>query len=175
MGGGKSVKRGRGRMSDRDEVIERITPSAPRRVLATAALGVLGAMLIVVAASNPPTDIAWRLFLIAVGAGSLWLSWRLWRATGVVLELTREELREAGGRVLTRIDNIASVDRGFFAFKPAAGFRLSLIERGPTVYAPGLWWRRGRMVMVGGVTARAQTKSVADLIVMIMAQRSGAM
>jgi len=162
-------------MSDRDEVIERITPSGPRRVMATAALGVLGSMMLLVAASNPPTDIGWRLFLIAVGGGSLWLSWTLWRVTGVVLELTREELREAGGRVLARLDNIRSVDRGFFAFKPAAGFRLSLIEKGPAVYAPGLWWRRGRMLMVGGVTSRAQTKSVADLISMLMAQQRGDM
>ena len=162
-------------MTDSDEVIERITPSAPRRVMATAALGILGSMMLLVAASNPPTDIAWRLFLVAVGAGSLWLSWKLWLVTGVVLELTRDELREAGGRLVARLDNIRSVDRGFFAFKPAAGFRLSLIEKGPTIYAPGLWWRRGRMVMVGGVTSRGQTKSVADLIVVIMAQRSGAM
>jgi hypothetical protein len=160
-------------MPDTDEVIERITPSAARRVMATAALGLLGSMLLLVAASNPPTDIAWRLFLVVVGVGSLWLSWTLWRVTGVVLELTRDELREVDGRVLARIENIRSVDRGFFAFKPASGFRLSLIERGSTVYAPGLWWRRGRMVMVGGVTSRGQSKSVADLISVLMAQRRG--
>jgi hypothetical protein len=91
----------------------------------------------------------------------------------VVLELTREELREEGGRVLARIDEITTVDRGFFAFKPAAGFRLSLAERRPTVYAPGLWWRRGRMVMVGGVTSGAQSKAVADLISIRIAQKRG--
>ena len=97
----------------------------------------------------------------------------LWRATGVALDLTREALRETGGRVLTPIDNIARVDRGFFAFKPAAGFRLTLTDPMPAAYAPGLWWRRRRMVMVGGVTSRAQTKAVADLISIRLAQKRG--
>lgn len=162
-------------MSDqkRDEVIERITPNGPRRVLATGMLGVLGSLLLLISASSPPSSLAWLLFLVVVGAGSLWLSWSLWRASGVVLELTREELREQGGRVLARIDNIKAVDRGFFAFKPAAGFRLSLRARVPSATAPGLWWRRGRMLMVGGVTSGAQAKSVADLIAMMLAERRG--
>ena len=90
-----------------------------------------------------------------------------------VLELTRSDLRETGGRVLARIDNIARVDRGFFAFKPAAGFRLTLKEPMEAAYAPGLWWRRRRMLMVGGVTSRAQTKAVADLITILLAQNRG--
>lgn len=162
-------------MIDREnnEVIERITPNGPRRVMATGSLGMLGMLLVVVAASNPPSDISWTVFLVVVGAGSLWLSWKLWTVSGVTLELTRNELREETGRVLALIDNVKSVDRGFFAFKPAAGFRLSLKERGPTVYAPGLWWRRGRMLMVGGVTSGAQSKSVADLISLLLAERRG--
>lgn len=160
-------------MTDPDEVLERITPSTPRRVMATGSLGLLGAMLIWLAATQPPADLAFLSLLIVVGAGSLWLSWTLWRASGVVLELTREEFREEGGRLLARIENIAKVDRGFFAFKPAAGFRLSLTDPMPNAYAPGLWWRRRRMLMVGGVTSRAQTKAVADLISIRLAQKRG--
>ena len=160
-------------MTDQDEVLERITPNGPRRVFATGSLGVLGALLVWIAATHPPSDIGFAIFLLAIGLGSLWLSWTLWRASGVVLELTREELREEGGRVLARIDEITKVDRGFFAFKPAAGFRLSLTVRRSAVYAPGLWWRRGRMVMVGGVTSGAQSKAVADLISIRIAQKRG--
>ncbi len=160
-------------VSDKNEVIERIRPSAPRRVMATGALGLLGMLLLAVAASHPPSEIMWMLFLVIVGAGAMWLSWTLWRVSGVGLELTRDELREETGRVLARVENIKSVDRGFFAFKPAAGFRLALREKAPAVYAPGLWWRRGRMVMVGGVTSGAQSKSVADLIAMLLAERRG--
>lgn len=162
-------------MSDPDEVIERITPNGPRRVVATGMLGLLGSLLLLIAVTTPPVSTAWLLFLVAIGAGALWLSWMIWSASAVVLELTREELREENGRVLARIDNIKSVDRGFFAFKPAAGFRISLHERRPRATAPGLWWRRGRMVMVGGVTSGSQTKSVADLISVMLAERRGDM
>lgn len=160
-------------MTDPDEVLERITPSGPRRVLATGALGLLGALVLWLTANHPPVDLVFLVINLVIGLSSLWLSWALWRASGEVLELTREELREAGGRVLTRLDNVARVDRGFFAFKPAAGFRLSLKEPMPKVYAPGLWWRRGRLLMVGGVTSRAQSKAVADLISVLLAQKRG--
>ena len=160
-------------MIDSDEVLERITPNAPRRAIATGSLGLLGALLLWLSLTNPPVDIGFLLLLLTIGAGSMWLSWRLWQSSGIVLELTRDELREQGGRLIARIDNIDKVDRGFFAFKPAAGFRLALHERMPTVYAPGLWWRRGRMVMVGGVTSRAQSKAVADLISIRLAQKRG--
>lgn len=160
-------------MTDSDEVLERITPSAARRTIATGSLGLLGLLLLWLALTTPPVDIGFLLLQLGIGAGSLWLSWRLWQASGVVLELTREELREEGGRLIARIDNIDKVDRGFFAFKPAAGFRLALRERMPSVYAPGLWWRRGRMVMVGGVTSAVQSKAVADLISIRIAQKRG--
>jgi len=160
-------------MTDTNEVLERITPNGPRRVFATGSLGILGALLIWIAASHPPSDLGFTALLLIIGAGSMWLSWALWQASSAVLELTREELREQGGRLIARIDNIEKVDRGFFAFKPAAGFRLALKERTSPVYAPGLWWRRGRMVMVGGVTSRAQSKAVADLISIRVAQKRG--
>lgn len=160
-------------MTDSDDILERISPNGPRRVFATGSLGILGALLVWIAASHPPSDIGFIVLLLVIGAGSLWLSWALWQASSVMLELTREELREQDGRVIARIDNIEKVDRGFFAFKPAAGFRLSLRERMPSAYAPGLWWRRGRMVMVGGVTSNAQSKAVADLISVRIAQKRG--
>ena len=159
-------------MTNSDDVLERITPNGPRRVFATGSLGILGVLLVWIAASHPPTDFGFTALLLVIG-GSIWLAWALWQASGAVLELTREELREAGGRLIARIDNIEKVDRGFFAFKPAAGFRLALRERMPNAYAPGLWWRRGRMVMVGGVTSNAQSKAVADLISVRIAQKRG--
>ncbi len=162
-------------IGENDEVLERITPSAPRRYMAVGCLGLLGIMLLVIAASRPPSDFVWLIFLVVLGAGSIWLSWSIWTSSATTLELTRHELREQGGRLLARIEEVKNVDRGFFAFKPAAGFRLSLTTKMPNAYAPGLWWRRGRMVMIGGVTSSGQSKSVADLIAVLVAQQRGEM
>jgi hypothetical protein len=156
-----------------DEVLVTVTPRPIRRVLATGASGLLGAILIYVAAAFPPVDPLWLVFLVAAGALCLWWSWRVWQATGVRLELTRTELREAGGRQLCRVDNVDRVDGSAFAFKPAAGFLIHLREPRPRASAPGLWWRAGRRVAVGGVTARGEGKAVAELLNVMLAERKG--
>ncbi len=156
-----------------DEIIGFIDPKPARRTTAVGAVGMLGTILIYLAATHPPADLGWLLFLVALGAGALYLSWRMWIVTGIRIELTPKELREENGRVLCTIEEIASVDRGFFAFKPANGFLVrqkDKTQRG-RVYAPGLWWRAGRTIMVGGVTSGAQAKSVADLITVLLVER----
>jgi len=155
------------------EVIGHIDPRPARRVAAVGAAALLGVLLVYLAAVRPPAHAGWLIFLVALGAGCLYLAWRMWAVTAVRLELTRSEFREAGGRVICSLDEVASVDRGFFAFKPANGFLIRLRERTRRggVYAPGLWWRAGRTIMVGGVTSGAQAKSVADLITVLLAER----
>lgn len=156
------------------EILAFIRPSPARRVLATGSLGLLGAILVYIAASSPPSEPMWLVFLIVLGTGSLLLSWRLWQASATTLVLSREALFEQGGETICRLDNVALVDRGFFAFKPANGFRIRLKAPAARRVRPGLWWRMGRTVMVGGATSGGETKSMADLIKLLLAERDGA-
>ena len=160
---------------DPNEVLATIDPQPVRRVFTTGVVGLLGMILLYVAAATPPADPAWLVFLIVMGLGALYLSWRVWLAMAVTLELTRTELREVGGRVLFTLDEVASVDRSAFAFKPAGGFlvRLKAPSARGRAYAPALWWRLRARVAVGGATASAQAKPMADLIRIIIAERSG--
>jgi hypothetical protein len=162
---------------DPDEVLASIDPNPIRRVFTTGVVGLLGVILIYVAAATPPADLGWLVFLVILGGGSVYLAWRVWGATAVSLELTRRELREAGGRVLFALDEVESVDRSIFAFKPAGGFLVRL--KAPTtrgsVYAPALWWRWHKRIAVGGATSGAQAKPVADLIRIIVAEMNGEM
>ncbi len=159
---------------DPDQVLVTVTPKPARRVFAAGTTGLLGLILVYVAAAFPPAEPVWLAFLLLLGALCLYWSWRVWQATGVTLELTRRELREAGGRQLCAIDNVDRVDAGAFAFKPAAGFLIHLKEPMGRVYAPGLWWRAGRRVAVGGTTARGEGKAVAELVNVMLAERDGA-
>lgn len=161
----------RNRRPDPDEVLVTMTPKPARRWFAVGATGVLGAILVYLAAVVPPVDLAWLAFLVGMGVLFLYWAWRVWRATAVTLELTGRELRERGGRQLCAIDNIERVDGGVFAFKPAAGFLVHLREPMDRVYEPGLWWRSGRRVGVGGVTSRAEGKAVTELINVMLADR----
>jgi hypothetical protein len=77
---------------DLDEVLATIDPHPIRRVFTTGVVGVLGVLLIYVAAASPPADPGWLVFLLVLGGGSVYLAWRVWGATAVRLELTRREL-----------------------------------------------------------------------------------
>ena len=158
-----------------DDEIGRIDPNPVRRGVGVAMAGLLGVILLYLVAVAPPRDLAYLVMQIVFGIVALWLAVTMWQASAIPLILTRKELKEEGGRSLFQIDNVASVDRGFFAFKPATGFLIRLKEPDPAgrVYAPGLWWRARKRVMVGGVTSGAQAKSVADLIMVLMAERDG--
>jgi hypothetical protein len=133
---------------------------------------VLGTLLLYVLLAMPPQDPAWLAFLAGAGAASLWTGWRQWQATEAALELTESELRSTTGEILARIDEIEALDRGLFAFRPSNGFVLKLSSRRPRRWAPGLWWRLGRRVGVGGVTGAAQTRAFAELLTVLLARRA---
>lgn len=157
---------------DPNEVLASIDPQPVRRVAAVGMIVALAVIVWTIAALRPPEHFSYMLFLVFFGAGCLWLAHTMWHATARVIELTRTELREVGGRVLCTIDNLQRVDRGAFAFKPAGGFLVKLKQpEGPLVYAPGIWWRWGRTLAVGGVTSRQDGKNVADMMIVMMVQR----
>jgi hypothetical protein len=159
-------------MTETDEtVIVTLRPAPARRGIALAMLYGLGALLVYLAISNPPASAAWLVFLLATGVGALVLGERVRRATAHAIELTETELCDTAGRRLCRVDEIERVDRGMFAFKPSNGFLLRLSAPGPFHWSPGLWWRIGRRIGVGGVTRAAQGKLVADILTVKLAQR----
>lgn len=148
----------------KDTEIATLQASVGRRLFAYGAVFVLGAMLVVLAFIQPPA-FGWQIFLVALGAGALVMAERLRRATLLGLVLTETELRDTSGAVLTPLDNVRSVDRGAFAFKPSNGFVLRLhAPCGSGAWAPGLWWRYATRIGVGGVTPSGPAKFMAEQI-----------
>lgn len=137
-------------------------------------LAVLGGMLVYAGLMQPPANIFWQLILIATGGVILYMVERMRRASVVTLELTRDVLRERGGTVLVRVDQIETVNRGIFAFKPSNGFVVVTRHAQPRHWSPGLWWRVGRRIGVGGVTPPAQTKFMAEMIQVLLTERETA-
>lgn len=145
-------------------VLAELRPSPPRRVLGVALLGTLGVAMIYLAIAYPPTAFGWTVFLLLFGGTALGLSVQMWQSTTQGLVLTRDELRDASGRVLIPVSQIRAVNRGVFAFKPAGGFTLALNASAPRAWAPGLWWRLGRSLGVGGVTHRHEARYMAEVL-----------
>lgn len=153
------------------QVIAALTPSPVRRVFAVAFSGALGLLCVGLALFRPPADLVWILFLLALGAGSLWLAWRIALATRTSIELTPEGLRDGEGRVLAPLARIVAVERSVFAFKPSNGFLVRLSEPAERAWEPGIWWRFGRRLGVGGVTPSAQGRMMADALTALLVER----
>ena len=159
------------RTPDRPTVLARLRPSPPRRLVGVALLAVLGTALVWIALADPPASFGWAVFLLGFGAASLWLAVRMWQVTGQGLVLTREALRDQHGVAVAHVAQIRAVKRGVFAFKPAGGFTLALTEPDTRRWAPGLWWRLGRSVGVGGVTHRHEARYMAEVLDALIAER----
>ncbi len=154
-------------MSD-TRILAEVSASAPRRVIGVGMLWFLGGLLIYVALVTPPS-VGWRMLLVLLGACAIWLGYVMMRATTVTLQLTEHELRDTAGTLLARVEDIQRIDRGVFALKPSNGFTLILKQPQERCWRPGLWWRLGRRVAVGGVTPGSQTRPMADVIAAMIA------
>ncbi len=141
----------------------KIAASQPRRWLGVGMLLFLGGLLIYVAFATPP-DLAWQVFLLLMGGASLWVGDKMRRATEGWIELTDDALVTHTGEVIALIDQIEKVERGMLAFKPSNGFMIKTKNPAARRWEPGLWWRMGRRIGVGGVTPASQSKVMADLI-----------
>jgi hypothetical protein len=156
--------------TDAPEVLARVHVSTPRRVFAMGTLLSLGGMLVWLGLETSGAVLAAKLGFLASGGITLMLAMRLWRATSVGLVLTDEGLADTEGVVLAPLGAIRRVDRGFFAFKPSNGFLLVLDHSLPRAWKPGLWWRMGRRLGVGGVCNGAETRTMADILAFKLAQ-----
>ena len=148
---------------DQDGIHATVQAAQGRRWCAYGVLFSLGALVIYTTLVQPPA-LMWMVFMFVFGVAMLWLAERLRRATMMVITLTETDLRDSAGTVLAELSQVRSVARGAFALKPSNGFTLVMKDKQPRAWAPGLWWRIGRRVGVGGVTSAGQTKFMAEQI-----------
>ncbi len=153
-----------------EEILAIVEASAARRWMGVIMLAALGGVVVYVALSTPPALI-WQVFLIVVGVLALWMADRMRRATESRIELTEVELRSSGGQVIALVADIEKVDRGVFALKPSNGFMVRTSKPGSRAWQPGLWWRLGRRIGVGGVTSAGQTKTMSEILSVLVAER----
>ncbi len=154
-----------------DDVLIVVHTSAPRRVFAVWTLLGLGVTILYLAVAHPPENLGLRVVQIGLGLVVLWLTDRLRRATRTTLELTETQLRSGSGELLADVAQIEAIDRGIFALKPSNGFVLRLSHKAPRRWEPGMWWRAGRRIGVGGVASASQTKAMAGILSTIIAKR----
>jgi len=157
-----------------EEVLMIVNPAPARRYIALGILGVLGFLLAYLGFSVQGMIVG-RIVLIIAGGLSIWATTRMFLATSRSIELTQDELRETSGEVIARLENIKKIDRGTFAFKPSNGFIIILNAPMNRNWRPGLWWRTGRRIGIGGVTNAGQNKALAEILTVEVAKRDASL
>ena len=159
--------------SQQSPVLASLAVGAGRKYVGLLVTGALAVALAWLALSPQPAPFGMRLLLLALAAAESFVTWRLYRATQLRLELTEAGLRDSSGEMLAAMEDIAAVDRGLFAFKPSNGFLLRLKTPGRRRFRPGLYWQFGRRLGVGGLVHGAEAKQMADTLALILVQRDG--
>ncbi|MCV2881408.1 hypothetical protein [Actibacterium sp. XHP0104] len=147
-----------------DTPIATLSVSPMRRWFGVGCLMLLGGLLLAVGLGRGHAAPGWQMFLIVFGLVCVMMGEFMRRATAGRIELTEDGLRDGDGNVIAALNQIDKVSRGTFAAKPSNGFVLVLKQPMPRRWAPGMWWRLGNRVGVGGVTAPAQTRALAETI-----------
>lgn len=155
-----------------DEVLAVLEASPIRRGIGVATLVAMAALLFYSAATTGSGPL-WQVIAVVLGAASLWTADLFRRAAAGRVELTEAGLRDSSGDIIVSIGDIVRLDRGAFAFKPSNGFTIRTRRAGTRVWRPGLWWRFGHRVGIGGVTPIAQSKAMAELLAQRIAERKG--
>lgn len=153
---------------DADGIYARLDISQPRRWLAVLMHALLGGLVIASALAVQPAW-HWLIVLCLIGAELIWEGEKLRRATTRHLLLTETDLRDSDGTVLIALSNITRIDRGAFSIKPAHGFSLISKNGMSRGRAPGLWWRYGRRLGIGGVVNSGQAKFMAEQLARLIA------
>ena len=154
-----------------NEVLVTLAASPIRRGLGVGGLALLGLILLFVAASGRDSFFA-TLTIALAAVIALLLAYRMFNATAATLELRGSGLYTSDGRIVAAIDNVQEIEMGVFAFKPSNGFVIFLNQPMVRSWNPGLWWRIGRRVGVGGVTSRAEGKVMAEAMTLLVHDNS---
>lgn len=101
-----------------------------------------------------------------------WFAAALWRTRARAIRFDGETLTDDAGEVICTLDEIEEVNRGFILFKPTKGFVVTLKAARPWGWSPGLWWRLGRRIGVGGSTPGRGARDMADAITGALAMRA---
>lgn len=159
-----------------DDVLIRLPSSPLRRWALMLLVALFAAIFLQVGVELPMERPLVKIGAMLLGLLCIWQVIQLWKAGGRVIELTATELRENGtGRILARLEDIDRIDRSIIAWRPATGF-LILLKQPSRRWAttPGMWWRVGRRIGIGGITPKLEGKAMSELLAEMLRSRAEA-
>ena len=131
-----------------------------------AALVLVAVLAVVLARQALVPELPWivRALVFILGVACVWVVFALVRRGPSCISVTNDSLVDNFGRVICTLDQIEKIDHGAFALKPSKGFLIRLRNPANPGWHPGLWWRYGTRIGVGGMTPAAETKLLAEVL-----------
>ncbi|MCC6006906.1 MAG: hypothetical protein JJU40_04445 [Rhodobacteraceae bacterium] len=149
----------------------RVAMSGARRIFVTGTLALVAATMVNAGLLREGMDVLSRVVFGATAVLAALIGWRVWTATAMALELREDGLWQEDGPRIAALEDITNITRGLAIMRPANGFALTLREPGPFTWVPGLWWRMGRRVGVGGMTPKLQTRMIGEALEAMIFER----
>jgi hypothetical protein len=153
------------------DFIMKIQPSFSRRLFGVIILSVSALIMMNFVFTDAAQSAILKAILFGFSLVFLWQVQANLRFTKATLILTRDGLFDTDGGLVCSLSNIEKVDRGWLSFKPSNGFLLRLHEPMPSKWSPGLYWRIGRSLGVGGAISPAETKKMSDKIILLLQEK----
>lgn len=150
-------------MFELDRTIDRLEVKGARHWTALALVAAL-ALVLLSQVFVPDLPIVARGVVLVLALASAWLCLGLARRGPSSIMVTDLGLVDNFDRVICTFDQIEKIDHGAFALKPSKGFLIRLRASANPGWHPGLWWRYGKRVGIGGMTPAAETKLLAEVL-----------
>ncbi|MEM7545807.1 MAG: hypothetical protein AAF367_09750 [Pseudomonadota bacterium] len=138
-------------------------------VLIVLGIMIVPCVLIAIASVNASPLTALLMLGLAAGGGLLARALILTESRAVLFDGTA--IYDDAGTQLCTLDDIVEIERGLALFKPSGGFVVVMKTPGARGWSPGLWWRVGRRLGIGGATSGRAAKYMADAIMGALAAR----
>ena len=150
------------------DVILKIKPSAGRRIFGIIILCLVAVIMMNYAFGDKAQSIVLRFILLLMAVVFLWQAQANLRFIGAALILKREGLFDDQGALICSLSNINQIDRGWISFKPSNGLLVRMHKPMALKWSPGLYWRFGKSLGIGGMVSPVLTKEMSDKLLLLM-------
>ena len=121
---------------------------------------IIGALLV----QGAITSLISTVILLVVAGVFGWSAYRMATVPAKGIVFDGKSLETEDGLVLAKMDEIVDVQTSIFAMKPTNGFTLILNSTSKMPTRPGIFWRQGRHMGVGGLLRASEAKSIGKAI-----------
>ncbi|MEO0344428.1 MAG: hypothetical protein AAF198_13420 [Pseudomonadota bacterium] len=147
------------------EKVDLVAPVAiGRKWFGVLSLGFPATLIVAIMIQGSITHVLSAVILLAIAALFMWAAWRMWNAPHFGIVFDGDSLKTEDGATIAKMSEIQSVQVGLFVMRPSNGFMMMMKQPGIFPTRPGVVWRQGRRIGIGGILRSSEAKSIGRAI-----------